>query len=919
MHYLIINGDKVPFVDNQTILDAASVAGITLPTLCSTSSMRCGECDLNVAEDLATGELISISQTVATDGLDLSTESPRAFQARQDKLTSIFSTGAHNCFSAKLPDQKCAPGHIQARELKWHDRECPAKGACTLQKLAGKHKVKVKDIPLNIETPVVDDRSPFIARDYSRCIKCGECIAVCREVGQYAISRQSYNDTWHPSVDLDKCTHCGQCLEACPVGALFDKKAFGVPKKSISKVQTTCPYCGTGCQLQLHVKDERIFKVTADEGVKPNNGRLCVKGRFGYDFIYSEKRLKTPLIKENGEFREASWDEALDLVANKIEQIRDEHGPDAIAGLSCARSLTEDSYNMQKLFRASIGTNNIDHCARTCHAPSVVGLATMLGSGAMSNNFDDIDKAKTLLVIGSNMTVAHPVIATFVHNAVQRDAKLVVIDPRATKLTEWADMHLPLKVGSDVALINSIMNVLIREDLYDKEYVEAWTEGFEALKEAAFRYPPEETEDITGIPAEQVVELARLLGRSKPAMLLYTLGITEHTSGVHNVFSCANLQLLLGNIGVPGGGVNPLRGQNNVQGACDAGALPNTFPGYGKVTDAKARRKFERAWNVPSLPANEGLRLPAMIEGLKTGKVRMLYVFGEDPATTEPDMRHVHECLSSAEFIVCNDIFPTKTTQYADVIFPSAAWSEDEGTFTNTERRVGRVRKVSPPPGEARPNWWIFRELAKRLGDTWASTSGREIWENEMAKQWPAITGITYDRLEKESLQWPVPHETHPGTPWLFKETPKLFRNVRFTMGKALLQPLDWTPPAEVPDKKYPLVLSTGRRLYHYNCASQTSHAVGLNDLLSEEIADISPQDARHLGFDSGDIIRLSTRRGTITVKARVTEEVPRGMVWMAFHFYKNNSNWLTNSAADPISDTAEYKACAVRIDYPAG
>ncbi len=542
----------------------------------------------------------------------------------------------------------------------------------------------------------------------------------------------------------------------------------------------------------------------------------------------------------------------------------------------------------------------------------------MLGSGAMSNNFEDIEKASTILVIGSNMTVAHPVVATFVHNAVQKGAKLVVVDPRATKLTEWANMHLRLKVGSDVALINSIMNVLITENLYDKDYVEQWVDGFDELEETVLRYTPEEAEKVTGVPAEQVVDLARLLAESKPAMLIYTLGITEHTSGVHNVFSCANLQLLLGNIGIPGGGVNPLRGQNNVQGACDAGALPDSFPGYEKVHNPAARKKFQKAWNVGNLLGYEGLRLPAMLEGLKTKKVRGFYVFGEDPATTEPDMHHVHGCLSSAEFMVCNDIFPTKTTEYADVVLPSAAWSEDDGTFINTERRVNRVRKVSPPPGEARPNWWIFRELAKRMGDTWESSSAQDIWDNEMAPQCSMLNGITYDRLENESLQWPVPHSLHPGTPHLFKDTPHLFRDVKFKQGKAHFQAIDWTPSAETPDKEYPFILSTGRRLYHYNCSSQTANAVGLNELLSEEIVDIAPEDAKILGFETGEMIQLTSRRGTITVRARVTDEVPRGMVWMAFHFYKNNSNWLTNSAADPISDTAEYKACSVRIDYPA-
>ena len=543
----------------------------------------------------------------------------------------------------------------------------------------------------------------------------------------------------------------------------------------------------------------------------------------------------------------------------------------------------------------------------------------MLGSGAMSNNFDEIENAETILAIGSNLTEAHPVVATIVHKAVRRGARLVVIDPRETRLARWADMHLPVKPGADIALLNAVMHVLITEGLYDRRYVEKWTDGFEALRDTVLRYSPEAMEEVTGVRAVEVVKLARLLAASKPTMLMYTLGITEHTCGVHNVFSCANLQLLLGNIGVPGGGVNPLRGQNNVQGACDMGALPDTFPGYQQVRDPAARRKFRKAWNVRGLSEHEGLRLPAMIEGLKTGRVRALYVFGEDPATTEPDMRHVHSCLESAEFMVCNDIFMTRTAEFADVVLPAAAWSEDDGTFTNSERRIGRVRKVAEPPGEARPNWWVFRELAWRMGHAWESSSGREIWDNEIVPLCSMLNGGTYGRLERESLQWPVPHAHHPGTPHLFKEQTHLYRGIKFKQGRAHFKAVDWTPPAEVPDEDYPLVLSTGRRLYHYNCASQTGNAVGLNDLLNEELADVSADDAREHGFQSGDLIRLTSRRGSIQVRARVTGEVPKGMVWMAFHFYGNSSNWLTNPALDPISDTAEYKACAVRIEYPPG
>lgn len=525
----------------------------------------------------------------------------------------------------------------------------------------------------------------------------------------------------------------------------------------------------------------------------------------------------------------------------------------------------------------------------------------------MTNSFADFDRAKMFFVIGSNMTHAHPVASTFVKNAVAKGGELVVVDPRATELTAFANTHMQLKVGSDIALLNGLMNVLITEDIYDRQYVESCTTGFEDLMAKVLEYPPERAAEISGVPAEQIRAVARRLAENKPAMLVYTLGITEHTCGVNNVMSCANLQMLLGNVGFECGGVNPLRGQNNVQGACDMGALPDFYPGYQKVINPEAKEKFEKAWGAKLSP-HDGLMIPAMMEGLIDGSVRGLYIFGENMANSEPDIRHVEHCLSSAEFLVCNDIFPTETTRFAHVIFPAAAWSEDDGTFTNSERRVNRVRKVVSPPGQAKPNWWVFRELARRLGQDWEANSAREIWDNEVSVVAPQMAGIKYDRIEHDGLQWPVPDLDHPGTSFLHKDG-------CFTCGLGNFKAVDWTPPDEVPDEEYPLVLSTGRRLYHYHTRTQTGRAAGLNDLLPEETADISAADAERLGIGQGEKIRVSSRRGTVELAARITDQVPQGMVWMAFHFRKACANWLTNQAFDPISQTAEYKACAVRIE----
>ncbi len=526
----------------------------------------------------------------------------------------------------------------------------------------------------------------------------------------------------------------------------------------------------------------------------------------------------------------------------------------------------------------------------------------------MTNSFNEFARAKQFMVIGSNMVEAHPVAATFVKNAVLNGARLIVVDPRRQALVDFADLHVQIRVGSDIAFLNAMMHVLIQEDLYDKQFIGSCTVDFDKLKETAATWSPERAAEICGASAEAIRKAARMAAEIKPMMLCYTLGITEHTCGRNNVLAVANLQMLLGNMGVECGGVNPLRGQNNVQGACDMGALPNVYHGYQKVIDAEARAKFETAWGVEKLPDQNGLMIPQMMEGLVDGKIRGFYIFGENLANTEPDIRKVENELASAEFLVVQDIFPNETSRFAHVVLPAAAWSENDGTFTNSERRVSRVRTASEAPGEARPNWWIFKQIAKRLGHEWESDSAQEIWDNEISELAPSFAGIKYDRLEGDGLQWPCTDSDHPGTCFLHKDGD-------FTCGLGVFTPVEWTPPAEVPDAEYPLVLSTGRRLYHYHTRTQTGRCEGLNDLLGEETADISAEDAKRLGVADGEMIRVSSRRGEVKVRARITKEVPAGMVWMAFHFREACANLLTNPAYDPVTYTAEYKACAVRID----
>jgi formate dehydrogenase major subunit len=532
---------------------------------------------------------------------------------------------------------------------------------------------------------------------------------------------------------------------------------------------------------------------------------------------------------------------------------------------------------------------------------------TSFGSGAMTNSFSEFENAKLLFLIGTNMTEAHPVASYFVKRAVMKGAKLIVVDPRKHALAKKAHIFAQIKVGSDIAFLNGIMNVLITEELYDKKFVEENCADFEVLKAKVLEYSPERAAEVSGVSVEMIKEIARTLASIKPGMACYTLGITEHTCGKNNVMSVANLQMLLGNLGMENAGVNPLRGQNNVQGACDMGALPNVYPGYQVVINKESKEKFAKAWDNPNLSEKVGLTIPEMMAGLVTKKIRGFYIFGENLANTEPNITHVEHELASAEFLVCNDIFPTETTRFAHVVFPSAAWCEDEGTFTSSERRVNRVRKIKDAPGMAKPDWWIFKEIARRMGQDWESNSGQEIWDNEVSVLVPAYGGIKFSRLEQDGLQWPCPNLDHPGTKFLHK-------GGKFSRGQGLFKAIEWTPPAEVADEEYPFVLSTGRRLFHYHTRTQTSRS-GLDQMLAEETADISFADANKLGIANDEYIIVSSRRGSVKVKARVTEQIPQGLVWMAFHFREGNANWLTNNVFDPDTKTAEYKACAVKVE----
>jgi formate dehydrogenase alpha subunit len=668
---------------------------------------------------------------------------------------------------------------------------------------------------------------------------------------------------------------------------------------------TTCPYCGCGCGILLEVLNGSLIGSLPVKSHPVSQGSLCLKGWNSHEFVVSEQRLKQPLLRKNGRLAPVSWDEALTAAAQGLKGIVDRHGPDAVQVLASAKVTNEENFLLNKFARAVLGTNNLDHCARLCHASTVVGLAAAFGSGAMTNSIVDLENAKTILVIGSNTTEAHPIAAKWIFRAMASGAKLLVADPRWIQLADLADLAVQQRLGSDVALINGLMQIIIKEGWHDRAYVAARTEGFEALAAKLEEYPPDKVAAITGVSPDKLRRLAEIYATHKPSAIVYSMGITQHTTGVDNVKSLANLAMLTGNIGVAGGGVNALRGQNNVQGACDMGALPNVFSGYQPVGDEAANIKFSQAWG-RDLPKQPGLTLTDMFPAIEAGKIKALYIVGENPMVTEPDLRHAEAALKKLEVLVVQDIFPSQTAKLAQVVLPGASFAEKSGTFTNTERRVLLVRQAIPPVGESRPDWQITQELATRLGYPMNYVSAEEIFE-EIRQLTPSYAGMTYERLQAQGLQWPCPTLEHPGTPYLHKD--------RFTRGKGLFQAIDYKPPAEVEDGEYPLLLSTGRSFVHFHSGTMSRVSPSLHHELPEGYVEVNPADALALGIEDEERVQVSSRRGEIKIKAKVSRKVDRGVVFIPFHFAETAANVLTNPACDPVAKIPEFKVCAVKVE----
>ncbi|MDK2614187.1 formate dehydrogenase subunit alpha [Vibrio vulnificus] len=771
----------------------------------------------------------------------------------------------------------------------------------------------------------IDHSSEFIVFDANRCISCGQCIQACREQSVQGVLSFMNLEKGRPVVRPDcrpnfggqgvmmgdsRCVQCGACVQACPVGAMTDGRDRSQGRETLlKKVDTICTYCGVGCKLTMHV-DEAANQIRYVEGAHSpvNEGMLCVKGRYGFDFVASEERLTTPLIRKDGWLQPASWQEAISLIADKFSTIKQDFGGRALAGFSSAKTTNEDNYAFQKFMRRELGTNNVDHCARLCHASTVTGLEASLGSGAMTNDIPSIKHSDVIFIIGSDTSAAHPVIASHIKQAVRHHgARLIVADPKRIGMADHAELYLAHRPGTDVMLINGVMQQIIKNGWYDMEYIEERVDGFDTMLQEVMSpaYSLDKVELVTGVKADDIFAMARMIGTAKRTAVYYSMGITQHTTGHDNVRSIANLQLLCGNIGIEGGGINPLRGQSNVQGACDMGALPNNYPGYQKVYNPLVREKFVIEWDAPHLSAEPGLTLTEIIDGACRRDVRALYVMGENPVLSDPNQAHVIEGLEALDFLVVQDIFLTETAQYADVVLPSCSFAEKSGHFTNTERRVQRISPAVNPPGEAKEDWRIIQEIAKAMGSDWHYRSVADI-TNEITRVTPQYAGLKWENITPEGVQWPSNKNNPAGT--------RIMHQTQFTRGKGQMEAIPFRYAAELPDEEYPLVLTTGRVLEQFHTGTMTRKTQGLNNLAGPR-AMISVQDAEALGIGNGDMLKVSTRRGEIEIAAFVTKRMQVGVVFIPFHFVESPVNRLTTTATDPHAKIPEFKVAAVRIE----
>jgi formate dehydrogenase major subunit len=778
-----------------------------------------------------------------------------------------------------------------------------------------------------------DASHPAMRVNLDACIQCGLCVRGCREVQVNDVIGMAYRNhdakivfDFDDPMGSSTCVACGECVQACPTGALMPAAYLDEHQTRTvypdREVASLCPFCGVGCQVNYQVKDNRIVYAEGRNG-PANENRLCVKGRFGFDYIHHPHRLTVPLIRRPDapkawdsevdpanpftHFREATWDEALDFAAKGLVKIRDEKGPKALAGFGSAKGSNEEAYLFQKLVRTGFESNNVDHCTRLCHASSVAALMEGLNSGAVSAPFSAAADAEVIIVIGANPTVNHPVAATFIKQAAKNGSKLIIMDPRRQVLSRHAYQHLAFKPGSDVAMLNAMIHTIITEGLTDDQYIAGYTEGFEELKAKTADFTPEAMAPLCGIDAETLRDVARTYATARSAIIFWGMGISQHVHGTDNSRCLIALALITGQIGRPGTGLHPLRGQNNVQGASDAGLIPMFLPDYQPIGRADFREVFEEAWHQKLDPV-PGLTVVEIMRAIHDGTITGMFVQGENPAMSDPDLHHARSALAMLDHLVVQDLFMTETAFHADVVLPASAFAEKVGTFTNTDRRVQISREVVPPPGQAKQDLWIIQEIGKRMGLDWPYEHVSEVFD-EMASLMPSLKNITWERLEREgAVTYPVDNATVPGNEIIFTT------GFPTANGRGKIVPARVLPPAEVPDEEYPMILSTGRVLEHWHTGSMTRRAHVLDSIEPEAVAFLSPRDLRRLHLFPGDMMRLETRRGAVEIKVRSDRDVPENMIFMPFCYAEAAANLLTNPALDPFGKIPEFKFCAARV-----
>ena len=890
-----VNGSSVEVEEGSSVLDAVNVSGTPLPQLCKDPDMKpIGACRTCLVDIEGTRGYPASCSTPCSDGMVVSTSGSELDDIRQTVIgltTGMVSNFEYGSDTHKELSTVASTFGIAENDFEPRQRE-----------------------PVDTSNPVFN-----IAMD--SCILCGRCARACQQGHQFigAIDVVGTATDARIATFMDKplidsiCTTCGQCLSVCPTGAISTKE---VPEKIVDYVKTTCPYCGVGCGIVAGVGEDGIIQEMLDD---PDNlsslGMLCVKGRFGYTFVHHEDRITSPLIRRDGVLVEATWEEALDHVAEKLTEYRG----DSFGTLCSAKATNEDGYVQQKFARVVMKSNHIDHCTRLCHSPSVEAMLESLGSGATSNSYIDYEEAGCLVIIGSDANSNHPVAASRMRRAViEHGAKLIVINPRRIDMCDFADLWLRPRPGTDVALLNGIANVILSEGLEDISFIKDRTEGFDDWKKVVEKYDPEYVETVTGVSKTDIIAAARMYA-SPPfsgSCLIWGMGITQHTMGTANAHGLLNLSFVSGQLGKPGSGISPLRGQNNVQGCGDAGCIPNAFPGYQSISEDTVE-KFSAAWGGVNLPAESGLVVTDMVPAIDEGRIKAMYVTGENPLLSEPDLAHAEKSFRSLEFLVVQDIFLHETAQIADVVLPACSFAEKDGSFTNSERRVQRVRKVLEPVGNSKADWAIFCELAEKIssitgedfGSEFSYDHPSEIWD-EFASLTPLVAGINYQRLENGGIQWPCPTNDHPGTRYLYeKDFPRGNRAkfVAFEQGK---------PADELPTKRFPLILNTGRILYHWHGGTMTRRAHGLLARASVLQVAINPDDCDSYGLISGDKVRIKSRRGQMEAEVLVSEKMNSGEIFVPFvKLQEQAANFLTNAALDPDSRIPEYKVCAVRME----